>query len=345
MAAQLSSCSQRVRMLEAGCWLARTGEKAIPRGPAIGLQRTVAARTEQRRGIDARRVEASAILRVGQKVEDDERRVGVDAVDPRSGEWPVNLDVVVADRGRSAEVVTRAPEVGRPLVGERVVGVEGCQVGPNGLRRIAWIGAQPQFQRDVDRQVFPDEADSRSERSAADRPLAKPHDEVGGVGVALSRRAAAAEHASLPAYPLARAARHRPEIGVPEQVRRDPVPTPDDRNRQDRGRGLDLQRRIFGLGVVVAAKEAHYRRSVAGDGGLMNATDRRSSRLRGEVARTPDEGRAGRLSRPISSRISPTPSRPAISDRGDRPRRRSARWRTRARSSRGFGTVTIPPWA
>ena len=50
--------------------------------PAIGLQGGIAARTEKRRRLIEAAIEAAAILRVGQKVMDDMRGVGVDAVAP-----------------------------------------------------------------------------------------------------------------------------------------------------------------------------------------------------------------------------------------------------------------------
>ena len=139
----------------------REGE---PHRLAIGLERCIAARAEQRRRIDAGRVELRAILLVGQEIVDDQCRVGVDAIGAGAGKGPIYLDVVVADRGRVAEVVARAPEIGRALVGERVIGVDRGEIGPDRLRRRAGIGAQAQFERRVDREVFPDDADAGVER-------------------------------------------------------------------------------------------------------------------------------------------------------------------------------------
>ncbi len=225
-------------------------------GPAIGLKAPVAARAEQRRRVDAGRIEARAILGIRQEVIDDLGRVGVDPVDAGSGENPDDLEVVVSDRGRVAEVVAGGPGVGRPLIGEGVVRIERGQVRPDRLRRRPVLDPHPELERDVDREVFPDQPD------AGDWPFAQPEDDVGGIGIAVARRRAAAE-AALAADALARAARDSLEIGEPQEVRRDLVPPPDDRNRQGRRRGLDLQRREVGLAVVVAAEEAHRSAPIA----------------------------------------------------------------------------------
>ena len=66
--------------------------------PAVGLQQGIIAGAEQRRRIDAGRIEARAILGVGQKVIDDLGRIGVDPVRAGAGEDAENLEVVVADR-------------------------------------------------------------------------------------------------------------------------------------------------------------------------------------------------------------------------------------------------------
>ena len=91
--------------------------------PAIGLQARIAAGPEQRGRVDRRRREARAILRIGQEILDDERRVGVDAVDARPPQIAEDFEIVVADAGGLAELVTRRADIGRPLVGDCLGGI------------------------------------------------------------------------------------------------------------------------------------------------------------------------------------------------------------------------------
>ena len=81
---------------------------------AIGLQRGVAARAEQRRRVDAGGGEAGAVLRVDQEVADDLRGIGVDAVDARASESANDLEIVIADVGFVAELITRRAGIAVP---------------------------------------------------------------------------------------------------------------------------------------------------------------------------------------------------------------------------------------
>src|SRR5260370_182033 len=50
----------------------------------------------------------------------------------------------------------------------------------------------------------------------------------------------------------------RTEVLMPDEVSGDLVASPDDRNRQDRGRRLQFEGRIIGLDRGLAVKPAHF---------------------------------------------------------------------------------------
>ena len=143
-------------MLDACSWLNETRREGIAHRAAIVLEGIRVG--EQRARIDRGRIEAAAILRVGQKVLDDQRRIGVDSFDASSGERTKDLEVVIADRGASRRDCIRLPRIGCALIGERVVWVVRPKIRPDVCGVVAVENTQAEFDRKVNREVFPDES-------------------------------------------------------------------------------------------------------------------------------------------------------------------------------------------
>ena len=204
---------------------------------AIGLVRGVAARAVERGRVDAADGKADAVLGVGEEIADELGGVGVDAVGAGAVEEPPDLEIVVVERRRIAQVVIRRADVSGALIGERLRGVGGRKIAPHRLRRRAGEQRQPQARKRINRLPAPYLIDG------GDRSLAQRHDDRGGVVVAGDRpcgpeySAFAAATAALLRYGL--------EIIVPDDVRRELGLAPDDRNRQRVDCRLDLQAGII----------------------------------------------------------------------------------------------------
>ena len=218
---------------------------------AIGLVGGIAAGAEQGRGIDARSRKADAILGIGEEVVDDLRRIGIDAIDAGSLQHPLNLEIMIGNRRRCAEIVIAAGDEGRALIAERLRRIGGAEIAPHALRRRAGKQRQAELGERIGRLVAPDLAD------AGDRPFAERENDRGRIVVAGRRRG---EQSALAACGFGIVTL---KIIVPDRIRREPCDAPDDRDRQGIGRCLDLQAGINRLLHGLGTKEAHDGRPMA----------------------------------------------------------------------------------